>query len=159
MEENEMGETKMNDCIICNNNFQAGDFAPEEWCICINCLNKGFMVCKVDKKIFNINTVTKSNLSIDKILTFNIGGYDLLEEVTRGLNFRYENVCSNDCYNVLYIDKCIEELNIRLSMILEEELMSVFRKAVTKSDNREAFKNTLEDKITELENDKQRYSN
>ncbi|KUO75735.1 MAG: hypothetical protein APF81_17820 [Desulfosporosinus sp. BRH_c37] len=152
-----MSEMKMNDCIICNNNFQAGDIAPEEWCICINCLNKGFMVCKVDKKIFNINSVTKSNLLIDKIQTFNISGYDLLEEVTRGLNFRYENVCSNDCYNALYIDKCIEELKIRLNMIWEEESMPVFRNIVTKSENREVFKNTLADKITELENYKQRY--
>lgn len=144
-------------CIICDKDFQEGDIAPKEWCICINCLHKGFMVCEEDKIVFNKNSVIKSNLVIDKIHTLKVGSYDLLQDVIRSLNFQYENICSKDCYNLHYINKCIEKIQVDLNMIWMEESMPIFRNIVTDNKNREIYKNTLTNKIIELENCKQEY--
>jgi len=149
----------LHNCIICKENFQVGQIAPENWTICIECVEKGYMVCESDRKIFNKKKKIENNYTIDNLQTLIIGNYDLLEDVTRSFEYmkHEEKVCSSKCFNILYLNKCIEELQAQLNMMFMEENITTFKSIIDNKEKRENFKLIVNNKINELEKCKQNY--
>jgi|LFRM01.1.fsa_nt_gb hypothetical protein len=143
----------MRDCIICKQNLLIGQIAPKNWTLCIECHEKGYRVCKEDNKIFNIREL-KKEYSIDKPQTFIlINNQDYLEKVKQKFeNMKYyeQNICSNRCFNILYIKECIEELSAILmcNLLNNKEKQEIFNKE---------YEPVIQNKIKELEELKKNY--
>lgn len=147
----------MDNCIICNQKYKVGEIAPENWVICIDCVNQGYWICEADNKIFNKRERSDNNFMIQNPQTFIIGNYDLLENVRENFEYlKYENkVCNNTCYNMLYLDKCIEELeSYRFSDFVEKTIPLPVDK-----EKRNKFMSELENKINQLKECKAELTN
>lgn len=150
------------DCCLCNNKTIDGK-APEHWAICIDCLNKGFYVCEADRKVFNRKAVSSNEFKIHTIQRLIIADFDLLEEVPRRfLNPHIGNqkkVCCNNCYNILYLDKCIEKLQEYHGLSIMDEVFIEKYSSKTKFNEgaQKDFRALLLKKIAELEELKEKF--
>lgn len=108
------------DCCVCNKDLlDKNGKAPENWSVCINCINEGYFICEADRKVFNCNEVDSKSFKIDKIQSLIFSGFEILKTVNEDFFNTYMNykkkVCCNNCYNILYLSKCIEKLKSDLS--------------------------------------------
>lgn len=141
-------------CIICKQNFKPGQIAPENSSFCIECENKGYKICSHDKRIFNVNE-KKECFVLEYTQTLVLfDDDDLLKDLTE--KFRIKSIietdfCSNECFNLWYIQECIGYL--RMTEYYSENKAS--------EEGRKKFENykpLIENKIQELEQLKEKYS-
>ena len=141
------------ECCICNNSIKDG-FAPEYWSLCSECSNKGFNVCKNDRKVYNKKTINKEEFFLKEVFSFIQGdNMDLLSDVYKQYMSKYakkkNNICCNGCYNIIYINDCVKYLQ---SLIDGKQKLNNKRKSGADEKISGSLVNSVQSKIKELEN-------
>lgn len=151
-------------CCICNKtDIYQGENLHEDF-ICSKCGDKGYRFCKIDSKIFNLNKTNFSEFKIENIQYFPKEKLNMLDKVNTMFlynSYCQKEVCSNNCYNILYLNECIKELEMHLSLKEEGEenpiLKECSRKVCPNDNVHRDYINSLKNKIKELEEYKKNY--
>ncbi|WP_123052980.1 hypothetical protein [Clostridium sp. JN-1] len=98
---------------------------PKNKYICGECNKKGYDVCKIDNKVFNKKFNQNFKLNNKEIYKLE-GNLEILNNEIKINNSLKYKVCSERCFNRLYLKKYIEELKSYLGQMLQGVDYNIF---------------------------------